>query len=367
MRRFGTARARTKIAAVQLVAIALTAAAAALAPTPAAAVGDGDPVIVSPANYQRVGVGWSGPLTVDLSDAPTGSYSLTVRPMDYMDNDYDFSAYIEYDGSQDVFTYQLEPLTVAGNYDVHIYNLDIYTPERGYSHGALSWLTVLANAPRISSVTPATFYPLVKDGYRDVAKVAFSTDEEADVEVRVVNGSGTTVRRAQLGELAPGSHTWTWDGRRDDTTRVPAGGYRVRVRTVNADDRTLTSSAAPVTVATGWRWRELSKTKDGLSANAAVTRGCYAHWGYWNSTGLFLDCWGGREATGTWRFNVPASARNIEMTVVGRRYCCDGSGRFWSSWSRPSSTVIVGRVNVSGWRSYDVHAVAIWYDVKVRI
>ncbi len=49
-------------------------------------------------------------------------------------------------------------------------------------------------------------------------------------EARVVDIGGRLVRSLGFGDLDPGAHVISWDGRDDDGSAVPAGVYAIRVR-----------------------------------------------------------------------------------------------------------------------------------------
>ena len=352
-----------------LVAVVLAVTAISIVPVPATAVGDGDPVIVSPAThtYPEVAVGWSSPVTIDLSTVPTGNYTVEVSGTDYQTNNYYDRRWITYDGSQDVFQFEITPVTVPGEYYVHVFNTDISTPDGGYTHAELSRFIVVPDPvtpPAVTSVSPGTFYPRVNDGYRDTAEVAFTgSGDEVRVEVR--DGSGTVTRTENLGELPAGSHAWEWDGRRDDGSLAPVGEYWVELVS-RTGDQTVTSAAAQVRIATGYQWRRVSRSKYGDQASTTRSGRCSVDRDYWSDYDVYLDCWGGRYATARLAFSIPSSAKNLSWSVSGRAYCCS-TGRIYRWAARPYSTRYEVKVKVTRWRSYDVRRATISYDYWARI
>jgi hypothetical protein len=130
----------------------------------------------------------------------------------------------------------------------------------------------------VSDVTasPATFYPVIDDGYRDTTEIGFTlaadtTQTVVSVHEPNVYGRccGTTVVDANLGPRAERRHTWTWDGTGDGSGLAPEGTYFVRVQATDVDGTSDTSRAATVELATGTIRLNATKTKVG-SAYARV-------------------------------------------------------------------------------------------------
>ena len=70
------------------------------------------------------------------------------------------------------------------------------------------------------------------DGVRDSTKIRLSLPRWADnVQVRIGRRDSPqqAFRVVDLGRLRKGKHTWTWDGRRDDGSKVGDGAFRVEV------------------------------------------------------------------------------------------------------------------------------------------
>jgi hypothetical protein len=57
-----------------------------------------------------------------------------------------------------------------------------------------------------SSVAPADFYPLKRDGYRDATSFGFSTSRRSNDRLEVKNGSGRVIRHINLGYKQGGGH-----------------------------------------------------------------------------------------------------------------------------------------------------------------
>ena len=132
--------------------------------------------------------------------------------------------------------------------------------------------TFTLRPPLVSDVSaaPATFYPVIQDGYRDTTRIRFSLaadTTETSVTVSEPGGDGrccgAPVRSVDLGPLENGRHTWVWDGHDDAAELVPIGRYFVRVRATDADAVTKTTRAILVEPTTGTIRLTATKRKDG--------------------------------------------------------------------------------------------------------
>lgn len=85
----------------------------------------------------------------------------------------------------------------------------------------------------------------------------------ADVEVKIVDAAGNTVRTFDAGSMTEGVNAVTWDGKDDDGKVVPAGAYQFTVSATNngvkVDATSLTfSQVAAVKQGTGGVTLELA-------------------------------------------------------------------------------------------------------------
>ncbi len=74
-----------------------------------------------------------------------------------------------------------------------------------------------------------------KDG-EEPAPVPFAVQlpgTAGDVQVKIVDAAGHTVRTLELGSMAEGVNAVTWDGKADDGSAVPAGNYSFSVVATN--------------------------------------------------------------------------------------------------------------------------------------
>ncbi|MGH2629925.1 MAG: FlgD immunoglobulin-like domain containing protein [Actinomycetota bacterium] len=138
------------------------------------------------------------------------------------------------------------------------------------------------------SAKPSPFYPLVDDGYKDTTKIRFSlAADTTDTTIAVFDADtygrccGTQVLAEDLGPLAEGARSWTWDGTRDDASSAPKGTYFVRVEATDADDVSVVSKAQKVRVTKGKIRLTATKQKDGSA---------YARVGDERATAIGGDC-----------------------------------------------------------------------------
>ena len=59
--------------------------------------------------------------------------------------------------------------------------------------------------------------------------IRFTLRASADVELRIYNLLGQSVRDVNLSSLSAGAHSWTWDGRVGDGQSAPSGIYFYRI------------------------------------------------------------------------------------------------------------------------------------------
>jgi flagellar hook assembly protein FlgD len=96
--------------------------------------------------------------------------------------------------------------------------------------------------PRITSLSPRLFSPQ-RNGVKDATTLRFYVPDREHATIAVTNGRGQAVRRADVGNVRRGSHTWTWNGRTRSGTVVPSGRYRITVNTSRVIRQTLVRGA----------------------------------------------------------------------------------------------------------------------------
>lgn len=96
---------------------------------------------------------------------------------------------------------------------------------------------VLSPGNQIATTAP-------KDG-EEPATVPFAVQlpgTAGDVQVKIVDAAGRTVRTLELGSMAEGVNAVTWDGKADDGSTVPVGNYSFTV--VASNDGTAVEATA---------------------------------------------------------------------------------------------------------------------------
>lgn len=244
--------------------------------------------------------------------------------------------------------------------------LDAWGDDGSHTSTTFSTAAPLPEVRRLT-VSPATFYPHVRDGFRDRSRLAFTTRLDSTVRVQVRNSEGRTVwskrlttRDAQRYER----RSVAWNGRTASGAVAPVGRY-LAVVSSTLDGRTGTDRIR-VEVATGTRSVDVTRRKDGWFGSRDTTRGsCYASETFYPH-GNQLDCWGGAFARATYRFHLPTSAKNVRWGVRGYQMCCD-TGRITKTGDRTSARSYRVQVQVTEWRAYVVRKVWISYTYRRAI
>lgn len=328
-------------------------------PGTAQAVGVGNPVIVSP--NSTVPNGFSDPVMIDFSDAPAASYEVTIASDDFSVYQFDW---IAYDGVTDVVSVALNDAPLpAGNYQIDVTDYD--------GHTAYSTFTVAPPPPPVLTIgnvtlSPTTFYPLVRDAYRDTTRIRYRLNRSARVTARVVNSNGTVIRRVDLG-TRNGSQSWAWNGKKTSGARATTGYFNIKITaTVTAAPASTKSVVRRVRLATRYITSTVTKRRTGYNTSSdSHTASCYVDYFYYTDE-VDLDCWGGSYAKVNYRFAIPSNAYNIRWGVTGFQGCCS-TGVIAKTGTRPTSRSYRVSVKVTNWRSYSVQGVRVTYTSKRRI
>jgi flagellar basal-body rod modification protein FlgD len=80
----------------------------------------------------------------------------------------------------------------------------------------------------------------VGDG--DTAKASFNIGSAADCAVVISNESGNTVRTINMGSLAKGDHSFTWDGKDYKGNDVADGSYTFKIVAQDAAGKSVTAT-----------------------------------------------------------------------------------------------------------------------------
>jgi hypothetical protein len=344
---------------LRLVLLALVATSAVVLPiSPAQAYGG----VTITAPTSNVSSGWSGPITFTFdSTAEPGEYSFEIDCENYH---YDYDSYF-YEGTPT--SYKWYSGAVDGPTDCTVTIEDYHY----YGYATRTFHVKAPPPPKMnvseSSVSPATFYPRVRDGYKDATRISYRLNQRANVTATVRNSNGARVRTTSIGWQTGGYRAWSWNGRNDSGSAVRTGTYTVTIAATNRVG-SKDSVARSVKVTTGYTSKRVTRARWGdegapaTSGNCKVTRNDYYGEAY-------LDCWGGNYAQMTYTFRIPSNARRVGWNVAGATstadICCDGS--ISRTGSRTSATRMVLRARVTGWRAWDVQKASVTYTVRKRI
>ncbi|QIX27827.1 hypothetical protein ncot_15440 [Nocardioides sp. JQ2195] len=331
-----------------------------------------------PATKSSPGVAASAS-TVDEIVKPTNGSTVPAGPLSYSfvaggSGDYWLSLECDYTWDSTWVTASYAGQTLTGTLD----SVDageectlMLENEQTYDTESVSFTVARTYpAPQIRNLraAPSTFYPRVRDGYKDRTRIKFSSRLDSAVKIRIVRKStGRTVRT--ISKRARRSYDWyqgrsvAWDGRSNAGRTVKTGRYTAVV-TSTLGGRSVTDRVA-LWVDTGFRTLHVTKTKDGWYDSRDRTSG-NCHTSEYYPRGNHLDCWGGAFAEAAYTFHVPDGAKHVRFEVRGENLCCD-NGRLIREGSWVGSNSYRVRVRVTYWRAYVVKRVRLKYDVRVRI
>lgn len=221
-----------------------------------------------------------------------------------------------------------------------------------------------------------TFYPTVRDGYRDgvtfSGRAAFIeyedesgdwiTDDRQSWNVTVRNSNGSKVAE-RSGNSAEWGLRWYWNGKSQRTGEpVRVGKYKATLTVTNEETGETRTATKTVTATTDTVDRRMTLSRSGTNTSSRSHSGSCYFSGFYGS--LDLDCWGGRQAVANYRFNVPNNARNVTWNVRGDRGCCD-NGQVVKTGTRTGDHFNV-RVRVTNWAAYTVDRASVTYTTTVR-
>lgn len=311
------------------------------------------PVLVAPVDGSQVELGFTGPIQVDLGDSIDWIEVRVAGPSGVI-------AETTLEGYDTVAAFDVPALVEGGDYRVQVWSYDI---DGWATIGTFTapWAPLTLGDPVVS---PTTFYPIVRDGYRDRVRFSLTLNQHADVTTIVRNSTGRIVRIFSR-ELHRGRRSVEWNGLTDSGTKVPAGRYSITVEAQNGAGESR-SVRRTVTAATAVVTRTATKRRGAAQGSPSTRGSCYISW---EDGSAELDCWGGRYARMSFGFAVPADAWDLTWSVSGERSsldrCCNGSVR--KTGARPSRTRYVVTTTVTGWRAYWVHAATLRYKYRARI
>lgn len=311
--------------------------------------------IISPGRGDTVAPGLRG-VVVDVLEAGEYRWTLYDSDGDYYDFGY---GYLEV-GRQTV------PVTVVNHADDYTFDLE---DGDGYSLDS-SYFTVAA-APRLTSptVSPSTFFPVVRDGYRDSAAFNFRSNVTlARVDYEVRNSRYDVVTRHRTGTRYAGAVKWSWNGRNANGVVQPTGTYTIKATALTSDGRTLVLVSPRLISKTSTVAKRVKAVRYGDDTSSLRRSGdCYVTRDDYNSA-VDLDCWdldGGSWARARYDFTLPSDATNNVWRANGESGCCS-FGVVRRTGERTSARGFRVEVYVTDYRAFRVDSATVTYTTTVR-
>jgi hypothetical protein len=190
------------------------------------------------------------------------------------------------------------------------------------------------------SLSPTTFYPLVRDGYRDFTDYHVSFNEAAAGQIHIFNHKGTLTRSYAFTNRT--QVAIAWGGRNGRGEKVKTGYYRFRVVAHTATSK-IASGFNRVLVKTGFRTVTQTgvKAKTGLGwssrSTGAYEAGGNCNWARLPGAQLLTTCLFAH-ASVTYTFELP---RGAKVTSFSHHVSAGAAPCRNTSWS----TSHVGRVH----------------------
>lgn len=300
--------------------------------------------------------GWDGFLTVDFTGAPVGEWRIN-RYSESLGADAALTTIYDGTTATAVQRIRIEHPTTDGYHSVNF-----------VFDGVIYSRTTWTNAPVVQidglKVSSGSFYPTVRDGFRDNVKVAWELTMESTSTVRIRNSNGQTIRTfadRKVGRDAAGRHAVIWNGRTESGVKAPAGDYVVQVEARDANGGSNTAEVG-VSVISDRVKDTTTLTRHGSRTSKRIRHGdCY----YTNYSGqLSIDCWGfvnRASAEARYAFNLPRSATNLRYKISGQVGCC-ARGVFNRGLVRTSKTKAYAYVRLTGTRAFTVNRASLTYD-----
>lgn len=215
-----------------------------------------------------------------------------------------------------------------------------------------------------------TFFPVVRDGWRDEARFRWRVDDffaEWRAVVRVVDRAGTVVEQRRLRRNPV---RFTWDGTADGDPVAP-GDYTAEVALDMQTPDPLTRRwvrqdlAFPVRVATKTVER-LETTVIRPARHDAVAFDLHGRCFYRREVpgSLMVNCHPVGRLTATVTVPVPEGATVASYSHSGRRLCC-APGNVRETWTQPDDTLRLA-IRVTGDRRYRLWALRVTFAFQDR-
>ncbi len=318
------------------------------------------PVVVSPAPGGTLPYGSSGPLVIDFP-AEVYGYLISVDCNSYY---WSTGGFVQYSGRQSI---PIDPLVGITE------KLEGSTCEIEISGGSpfgttTSSFTVAVPQLKLGDVTTSrsTFYPLVKDGYRERTKFLFDVNRWFKATITIKDATSRTIYTndtdGQFSEL--GEYYWPWNGKTTHGKPVLPGKYKATISVTDTDGTTLTDSTS-VRVATKTVTREKTVRLRGISGRTSTSGNCNARK---RDGAVILDCRGGKYAAATYAVTIPADATNVRWGAEAERTEDDLSeGTITKRGTRVAKTRFEVRIEVTGQRAVKVSEVWVSYRGTYQI
>lgn len=345
--------------AVRVISAALVVAFATIPTT--AAHAEGLPSIATPANGTVVDPNWDGVVEIDFTSVePETGWFVSGSCYDPESGNLE-------SGFDDYYFTPETPEIAAFQWDGPIgRGFECSIDVSGDTGGSTSsQFTVDSGEPfEITSLKSSysTFYPVIRDGYRDqVGILAKTTAITHHAYWEVYREDGSLLRRVYK-TSNPGY--WQWDGLYPGSgAPVRPGTYVIKLRAWGYSG--YDSAAIKVIVFTGYVSKTYRKYKAGSDGRFSTSGPCYIS--RYDGSADF-DSWGGT-CVGNYYLAVPSAAYNVYGSAIGQfgdsDLCCEGS--VTRTYKRTSNTVVRVTVKVNGKRAWIVDSAYVRYALKAKV
>lgn len=312
--------------------------------------------ITSPSQGASVAPGLRG-VTVDVTEGGTLAWSLVSD-----DYEYDESGSVTVEPGRT--TIAVPVVNHVGTYTFTLEDSDFYG-----SYDEIRFR--VAAPPRLSSATasPSTFFPVVRDRYRDSVRFAFRTNTPLSaVGYEVRDSAYKVVTRGRIGARGTGVVSWSWNGRTANGAVLPTGSYTIKATALTAaEGRTLTVVSPRITSRTAIIKQRVQLVRYGDDPSSlSNTDSCFVS--EYDGT-LDLDCWGFGDSSAFARarydFSLPSNATSVVWRVSGVAGCCD-DGVIRRTGVKSGARGFRVEVYVSESRSFTVNHATVTYTTAVR-
>jgi hypothetical protein len=224
---------------------------------------------------------------------------------------------------------------------------------------------------------PDTFYPTVRDGFRDTvtftAHAANLVDEFGDPvsqtwNINIYNADGHRVASTAGTVREWRDIRWTWNTKNQRTGNpVPTGRYKAVLDVVNDDNGDGDTMTSALWAKTDTVNKRITKSRTGVQTSSRWRRGdCQVTRDGWldGPSSLYLDCRGGKTGA-NYGFVLPRNATNVAWAMRGS-HGFGWDGRIIKTGKRVTPTRFRVGVTVTGWEAYSIKRANVTYTTKVK-